>query len=181
MKKRGWLVLPIVAGLLGAGLIYLLGGRGLLRAESDPRAAARLLEEIEKERTALAARQASLDDREGQLRVYEAELERRNADLQQRLTAVQKQERDLTARIEARVVDRQMIETFESVDPDSAAVLMVKLYGRDAKTAALILRKLSGKKAGKILEAMVGLDPETATNLTRETIDAYKPAPAPAG
>jgi flagellar motility protein MotE (MotC chaperone) len=177
MKRKLWLLLPAGLLLVAVGVVFLFNV-GSLRAEDDRQAMGKLLEELGRERQALDARKAELDDQASQLRVFEVELERRNGEWKTRMDALKKQEDDFTARIEAKAIDRQMIETFESVDPDSAAVLMLKLYGRDAKTAALILRKLSGKKAGKILEAMVTLDAETATSLARETIDAYRPPPA---
>jgi len=37
------------------------------------------------------------------------------------------------------------------------------------------MRKISGKKAGKILEAMIPLDSEISTQLAKEALDYYKP------
>jgi flagellar motility protein MotE (MotC chaperone) len=175
MKHAGWLWLPLLLLLLGAGLAYLSGGR--VQAENDPQAVGRMLQEIGRERSALQARQAGLDEQAGQLRVYADELERRGNELQARVAALKKQEDEFVARVAAKALDRQMIETFESVDPDSAAVLMLKLFTRDPQTASQLMRRLTGKKAGKILEAMVGLDAEAATSLAKSTIDAYKPQP----
>jgi hypothetical protein len=54
-------------------------------------------------------------------------------------------------------------------------VLMLNLFKKDQKQAALLLRKMTGKKSGKILEAMIQLDPEISTLLAKEPIDFYNP------
>jgi flagellar motility protein MotE (MotC chaperone) len=73
------------------------------------------------------------------------------------------------------MVDRQTIETYENIDPEQAAVLIKNLYLTDSKLATLIMRKIAGKKAGKILEAMIPIDKETSTRLAEETLNFYRP------
>ena len=78
-------------------------------------------------------------------------------------------------RVQDRIVNRQTIETYENIDPEQAAVLMKNLYAKDSELAVIIMRKISGKKAGKILEAMIPLDSEISTQLAKEALDYYKP------
>lgn len=144
------------------------------RAESDQQVFQRLLSEIEKEKAFLESRRNELDLREQNLQAYQRELEMKRNEHRSRETELADREAELQKRIEERVLDRQMIETFESIDSEQAAVLMASLFKQDSHLAILVMRRLAGKKSGKILEAMIAFDPEGSTALARETLDFYR-------
>ena len=116
-----------------------------------------------------------MEQYERNVKNFEAEVERRYNEYLQLKKKLEEQEKDFQKRLEAKTVDRQTIETYESIKPREAATLLKNLYQRDPNLTALLLRKMAGKKAGKILEALVKVDKETATRLAKESLDYYKP------
>jgi flagellar motility protein MotE (MotC chaperone) len=88
---------------------------------------------------------------------------------------LEENEADFNSRVEMRMVDRQTIETYENIDPEQAAILLQNLYHKDNTLATLVMRKISGKKAGRILEAMIPIDKEVSTKIAKEALDYYRP------
>jgi len=144
------------------------------RAESDREIFQRLLTEIEAEKNMLNARREELDLLQRNLRAYERELDDKRGEFQVRENELVAREEALQKKIEDKVLDRQMIETFESIDAEQAAILMANLFQQDSHLAIMVMRRLAGKKSGKILEAMIEFDPEGSTALARETLDYFR-------
>ncbi|HNX98797.1 MAG TPA: hypothetical protein PKK12_14065 [Candidatus Aminicenantes bacterium] len=164
--------------LTGALLAYLVWAGGI-QAEGDDEETRvqKLLAEIGRDRTAIEVRRAELDRLESSLRTFQSELDRRAEGLTQQEARLKKMESDLNDKMLAKAIDRKMIETFEAIDPDQGAVLLLNLMHKDAPMAQLLIRKMTGKKAGKILESLIQLDPAAATDLAKGSIDLFKPAP----
>jgi len=133
-----------------------------------------ILSELNKEQEILEKEKKRLEDYERSLKLFEQELDQKYNDFLLKEKNLKTREDAFNKKIEDRLVDRQTIETYENIDPEQAAILMKNLYEKDKSLATLIMRKISGKKAGKILEAMIPIDKETSTLLAKETLDFYK-------
>ncbi len=162
-------------------LSYLVWAGGVgAEGDDDETRVQKLLAEIGREKTAMETRRAGLDRLESSLRTFQLELDRRAEGLSQREALLKKTETELDGKLAAKAVDRKMIETFESIDPDQGAVLILNLMRKDAPLAQLLIRRMSGKKAGKLLESLIQLDAAAATDLAKGSLDLYKPATVPA-
>jgi flagellar motility protein MotE (MotC chaperone) len=135
----------------------------------------RMVKELQKEQDRLEKEKQKLEQERRNLRDYETELNKKHDEYLQKSKELAKKEEDFNAKVEMRMVDRQTIETYESIDSEQAAILIKNLYQKDHTLATLIMRKISGKKAGKILEAMVPIDKEISTKIAEETLKYYRP------
>ena len=61
------------------------------------------------------------------------------------------------------------------LEPEQAAILIKNLHKENTSMAILVIRKISGKKAGKIIEALIPMDPVTATQLAKAALDQFNP------
>jgi hypothetical protein len=134
----------------------------------------KLLQEINQEKTTMETRRTELDRLESSLRTFQSELDQRAQALTQQEAQLKKREEEFATRVDAKSLDRKMIETFEAIDPDQGAILILNLQRRDATQAAVLLRRMTGKKAGKLLESLIQLDPAAATELAKGSLDLYK-------
>jgi flagellar motility protein MotE (MotC chaperone) len=145
------------------------------QAEAEKKVSQDMLKELQKERQFLAEERKRLQEYERNLKVFEADLEQKYNEYLLKAKKLEERERVFNERVQDRIVNRQTIETYENIDPEQAAVLMKNLYAKDSELAVIIMRKIAGKKAGKILEAMIPLDSEISTQLAKEALDYYKP------
>ncbi len=145
------------------------------QTEAEKKISRDMLNELQKEQQFLAEERKRLEEYERNLKVFEADLEQRYNESLLKAKKLEERERIFNEQVQDKMVNRQTIETYENIDPEQAAVLMKNLYTRDTELAVLIMRKISGKKAGKILEAMILLDSEISTQLAKEALDYYKP------
>jgi len=183
-KQSAYLKNKVVFGLLlsvpvlvaAIGVIYLvMFGSDNVKAQAGRGLDPKLFTEFRKEQELLEQEKQRLQQYEASLRQFEAELDQKTTDLLAREKDLIEKEEAFNKKMEGRIVDRQVIETYENIDPEQAAVLMQNLYKKDNKLAVLVIRKLAGKKSGKILEAMIPINPEIATALAKEALDYYKP------
>ena len=175
MKNKYFISVLIVLFIVSIGIsVYLFIDR-TIKAESQKNFVNRMMKEFEKERELIDSIKKKLEIKEHNLKVYEEELNKKFEDYKKKMEDLKKKEDEFQKKVEAKMVNRQMIETYESIDPEQAAILMKNLYLKDKNIATLLMRKLSGKKAGKILEALIQLDPKVSTELAKYTIDYYKP------
>ncbi len=135
----------------------------------------KMIDELQKEQRLIEAERTRLRQYEQNLRNFESELDKRFNEFVQKEKKLKEDQAEFDTKLAAATVDRQTIETYESIDPEQAAILMKNLYLRDNALATMIMRKIGGKKAGKILEAMIPLDKEVSTQLAKKTLDYYKP------
>jgi len=178
MKKK-----LMISGLFGLTitafiLIYLVGfGENNLgaQARSQQELSRKMMDELRKEQKLLTEERARLQQYEQNLKNFAAELDKRHNEFLLQEKNLKADEEAFNKKLESKTVDRQTIETYESIDPEQAAILMKNLYVKDRNLATLVMRKIAGKKAGKILEAMIPLDREVSTQLAKETLDFYKP------
>lgn len=52
---------------------------------------------------------------------------------------------------------------------------MQEMYKKDKKLPPIIIRKISGKKAGKIIEALIELDTPTSAQLAKDVLEYFDP------
>ncbi|MGE5343615.1 MAG: hypothetical protein ACM3SY_19270 [Candidatus Omnitrophota bacterium] len=175
-----YLIIPALIAAAAVGYLTVFSDKNV-KAEAGEGDSSKIISEIGNEQQMLEQQKKQLDEYERNLKAFEAELDRKNNDYFQKLRDLQVQADALKAKEEAfnkkledKSVDRQTIETYENIDPEQAAVLLKNLFDKDSRMAVSIMRKISGKKAGKILEAMIPLDKEASTRLAKETIDYYK-------
>jgi flagellar motility protein MotE (MotC chaperone) len=170
-----FLLFPVIVTAAAVCVYWFMFSGSSVNAQAGQDISQKMLTELRRERQLLEQEKKRLQEYELNLEKWEAELDRRYSDYLQRLKVLEEREGAFAKRVEDRVVNRQVIETYENIDPEQAAVLIRDLYSEDKWLAALILRKISGRRAGKILEAMIPLDRETSVQLAREALDYYKP------
>lgn len=170
-----FLLLPVMVTAFVVSVYWFFFSESSVNAQAGQDISQKMLTELRREQQLLEQEKKRLEEYELNLKKWEAELDRKYSDYLQRLKILEEREGAFAKRVEDRVVNRQVIETYENIDPEQAAVLIRNLYSKDKWLAVLILRKISGRKAGKILEAMIPLDKETSTLLAKEALDYYRP------
>ena len=178
MKRR--IMIPVIAvfTVLASFVIYLISfadGNVNAQSQSSSNVSRKMIQELQKEQQLLQQERERLRQYEQNLKNFEADLEKRYNDYIQKDKTLKEREEAFQKKLEDQTVDRQMIETYESIDPEQAAVLVKNLYVKDNQLATLLMRKIAGKKAGKILEAMIQIDREVSTQLAKQSLDYYKP------
>jgi flagellar motility protein MotE (MotC chaperone) len=182
MKKKIMTGLSIVLTLLlvlASIILYLYmfdnTGKVKAQAKAGKKISQDMLRELQKEQQFLAEERKRLQEYERNLKIFEADLEQRYNEYLLKAKKLAERERIFNEQVLNRMVNRQTIETYENIDPEQAAVLMKNLYAKDKELAVIIMRKISGKRAGKILEAMIPLDSEISTQLAKKSLEYYKP------
>ncbi|MCP4219417.1 MAG: hypothetical protein GY765_32580 [bacterium] len=179
MKKKiiSFLAASMVTSALVFATFYFFG-TGSVKAQetkTTKAVAKKMVKELQKEMALVEkGREQVLQMRAG-LKSFEAELDRKHDDYLQKSKALAAEQKDFDEKVEGKMVDRQIIETYENIDPEQAAVLIKNLYQSDRSLATLVMRKIAGKKAGKILEAMIPVDRVTSTRIAEATLNYYKP------
>lgn len=163
----------LVAAIAAVYLVWFSDGN--VTAQAGRGLDQKMFAEFQKEQKLLENEKQRLQQYEATLRQFEAELDQKLTDLLAREKTLKENEDAFDKKMEGRMVDRQVIETYENIDPEQASTLLKNLYVKDKKLAVLVLRKIAGKKAGKILEAMIPKDAEISTALAKEALDYYKP------
>lgn len=172
------IALPLLVVLISIILyLYVFDSSSKVKAqaEAEKKISRDILKELQKEQESLAEERKRLQEYERNLKVFEADLEQRYNEYLLKAKKLEERERVFNEQVQDRIVNRQTIETYENIDPEQAAILMKNLYAKDTELAVIIMRKISGKKAGKILEAMIPLDSEISTQLAKESLEYYKP------
>lgn len=182
MKKQLTVASFFILSIVVIYVIYLsmlsdtnLSAQSQSQSQSDKQVSRKMLEELRKEQRLIEAERNRLRQYEQNLINFSAELDKKSNDLLKKEKDLKEKEEAFNKKLEARTVDRQMIETYESIEPEQAAILIKNLYVKDPELTALLMRKIAGKKAGKILEALIPLDKEVSTQLAKQTLDFYKP------
>jgi flagellar motility protein MotE (MotC chaperone) len=182
MKKKIMIGLSIALPLLvvlASIILYLYvfdnTSKVKAQAKAEKKISQDMLRELQKEQQFLAEERKRLQEYERNLKVFEADLEQRYNEYLAKAKKLAEKERIFSEQVLNRMVNRQTIETYENIDPEQAAILMKNLYAKDKELAVIIMRKISGKRAGKILEAMIPLDSEISTQLAKESLEYYKP------
>lgn len=126
-----------------------------------------LLTALAERRRQLDAREAELDTREGLLQVAESRVNSRIV----RLEALQTEIQALLGQLDE---SRQgeidaLVSTYESLEPESAAIILREMDGTDPETVLLVTRDLQARSARKfaaIVGEMADIDPAFAASLT---------------
>lgn len=177
MKKKNIFILTVVLVVSLLVVVYLFSVNNV-KAEAeklDRSTIDKLLKELRREMALVEQEKQKLEQIRQNLQSFKTELDKRYTKYLQDKKQLEENEADFNSRVEMRMVDRQTIETYENIDPEQAAILLKNLYQKDNTLATLIMRKISGKKAGKILEAMIPIDKETSTKIAKESLDYYRP------
>jgi flagellar motility protein MotE (MotC chaperone) len=161
----------VLTVVIAVALFFLILSSENVLAQPEGDNVRKVLEALRKEQRYLEKERQRLEQHERNLKILEAELERKYDEYLQREKVLREREIEFEERVERRIVNRQVIETYESMEAGRAAVLIKSLYDKDRPLALLIMRKISGKKAGRILEALVYLDRPTAESLAREILE----------
>ena len=177
MKKKMILIVPavlIVSALIG----FILLSTGSAKAEVGDMGKDtldKLLKELKKEQALLEKEREKLAQTRRHLESFKAELDRRYNEYLSKAKELAEKEDEFRGKAEAKMVDRQIIETYQHIDPEQAAMLIKNLYAKDRELATLVIRRIDGRKAGKILEALIPIDPETSTKLAEDALNYYRP------
>jgi flagellar motility protein MotE (MotC chaperone) len=168
------LALPFLVAIAAVFYMVFLNDKNVKAQADDKDTSSKIITEITNEQQVLDQQKRQLEDYERNLKSFEAELDRKYTDYLIKEKELKDKEEVFDKKVEDKTVDRQLIETYENIDPEQAAILIKNLYGKDPRLATLIMRKIAGKKAGKILEAMIPLDKDASTALAKEVMDFYK-------
>jgi flagellar motility protein MotE (MotC chaperone) len=180
MKKRTGIVFAVIlpAAVVMVSIVlylYVLDSGARAEAQEEKNASRDMVNELRKEQQLLVNERERLEEYERNLNSFAGELEQKYNDYLLREKALKTKEEAFNKKLAQKTVDRQVIETYENIDPEQAAVLIKNLYSKDHQSAILIMRKISGKKAGRILEAMILIDKDVSTQLAQAALDYFKP------
>ena len=176
-KKYFGLLWLFLLSMGGGAILYLfvLSSGSHVKAQESETISQKMLQELQREQLILEQKRKQLEEYERNLKIFEAELEQRYNDYLLKDKELKAKEESFARKLEVKIVNRQTVEMYENIDPEQAAVLLKNLYSKDSKLAVLIMRKISGRKAGKILEAMLLIDKEISTQLAKDSLEFYKP------
>lgn len=175
-KKLILLIIPLFL-LASAIVIYLLSTDNAKAevGEMSTETVDKLLKELKKEQVLIEKEKQKLDQTRRNLESFKDDLDKRYSEYIQKTKDLAEKEEEFRSKIEGRMVDRQIIDTYQNIDPEQAAILIKNLYVEDHELATLVMRRIDGKKAGKILEALIPIDPDTSTKLAEEALNYFKP------
>ena len=177
MKTKIILIVPLVL-MVSALIGFVLLNTDSAKAEvgdMDNGTVDKLLKELKREQALLETEKAKLDQTRRNLENFKADLDKRYSEYLVKAKDLAEKEEAFQGKMEAKMVDRQIIETYQNIDSEQAAILIKNLYAKDHALATLVMRRIEGKKAGKILEALIPIAPETSTRLAEEALNYYKP------
>ncbi|MCX6582908.1 MAG: hypothetical protein NT166_22255 [Candidatus Aminicenantes bacterium] len=174
-KKMIVILLLVLA--VAAPVVFYLFSETNVKAEAgkvDQTLVDSMLNELQEERALLEHEKQKLAGQQGKLKSFESELDKRYSEYLRREQQLAAKEVEFSSKVDMRIVDRQTIETYESIDSEQAAVLLKNLYEKDPGLATLIIKRIPGKKAGRILEAMIPIDREVSTKIAQDALNYYR-------
>lgn len=175
-KKVIMILLVILAAAVPVAVYLFSAGNEKVEAEKvDKGLFDNMLNELQMERALVEQEKQRLAEHQRNLKNFESELNKKYSEYAQKAQQLADKEIEFNSKVDLRSVDRQAIETYESIDSEQAAVLLRNLYKKDPSLATLIIRKISGKKAGRLLEAMIPIDREAATKIAQDALNYYRP------
>lgn len=174
-KKMIMILLLVLA--VATPVVFYLFSETSVKAEAekvDKTLVYSMLNELQKEQALMEHEKQKLAEQQRNLKNFESELDKRYSEYLQREQQLVAKEAEFNNKVDLRIVDRQTIETYESIDSEQAAVLLRNLYEKDPMLATLIIKRISGKRAGRILEAMVPIDREVSTKIAQDALNYYR-------
>ncbi len=174
-KKMIMILLLVLA--VAAPVVFYLFSETSVKAEAekvDKTLVDSMLNELQKEQALMEHEKQKLAEQQRNLKNFESELDKRYSEYLRREQQLVAKEAEFNNKVDLRIVDRQTIETYESIDSEQAAVLLRNLYEKDPMLATLIIKRISGKRAGRILEAMVPIDREVSTKIAQDALNYYR-------
>ena len=161
MKRRSGIALLLVFWLTGG-----ISGQEITEKE-------KVGDDLMKERAAIEKEKAELKRQWDDLKSFQIELEQRATALEEEKKKLQEKQEQFKREMENESLSKKVIESYESVDPEQAAPLVISLFKENEDLAVLLMRKMTPKKAGKIMEAMIPLDRDLSTRLAENTLTYY--------
>lgn len=127
-------------------------------------------DDLARDREAMEKEKAAIKRQWDDLKSFQIELEQRAAELEKEKKLLDEKRELFRLQLENESVNKKVIESYESIDPEQAAPLLISLFKENEDLAVLLMRKMTPKKSGKIMEAMIPLDRELSTRLTQRTL-----------
>lgn len=176
MNSRTWLwILAPLA--LSAGVLWL--------SAQDPKPVAQgikvseLASQLQDKEKALAQKERDLQQLEQRLTTLQGTLEKDRTDLGNREKAVQEAIAMLENMRARPAVDKQIVQTYEAMDPTASARALKELATINQDVAVGLLAAMQPKKAAKLMDQLALLDQKLAGKLS-ERVGLSKPtAPKP--
>ena len=130
---------------------------------------------------ALKEKEAILEKKELKLLEKEKQLKKLKEEIKaesKKLTKIQDSISKMMEAISADSAERvgKLAKIYESMKGNNAARIIVELYQKDKEIAIEVIKKMSPRKSGKILDAMTGIDKQTTANISYE-LSKKKKAP----
>jgi len=173
MNKKT-IVLSIILGFVLVYFIFARSETDKEKTEAEKIVTQKVLDELKQERANLKKKEVALDKYKENLESFEIDLNKKYDDYLKKKNDLEKREKAFNKKVEDARLDSKTIESYENIDPEQAALLMQEMYKKDPKLPPLIIKKISGKKAGKIIEALIELDTKTSAQLAKDVIDYFK-------
>jgi flagellar motility protein MotE (MotC chaperone) len=114
----------------------------------------------------LEKKEMELTEKEKQLKKLKEEIKVETKKLANIQASVNKMMATLSEDSAKRVA--KLAKIYESMKGDNAARIIVELYQKDKEIAIEVIKKMSPRKSGKILDAMTGIDKKTTANISYE-------------
>lgn len=167
-----WISAPV---LLSAGVLWLSAQEPAAGAQAaEGVKIAELASQLQTREKALAQKEADLRQLEQRLATLQASLDRDRGDLVVREKAVQ----EALAKVEQLklrpIIDPQIVQTYEAMDPAAGAQAMKELADQNLDVAVALLAGMAPKKAAKLMDQLAPLDAKLAGRLS-ERVGLSKP------
>ncbi len=174
-NKKLIIILSLIISLSIVYFIFAQNESDKNKTEEEKILSKELVKELSLERDLLKKKETNLDKYKQNLESFEADLNKRYDEYLKKKKALEDLEKAFKKKVDDATLDAKIIESYENIDPEQAALLMQEMYKKDKKLPPIILRKISGKKAGKIIEALIELDTPTSAALAKDVINYFKP------
>ncbi len=168
-------IIILLSFIFSLSLVYFLFAQNEVNNNEEKIIAKKLVQELSLERESLKKKEIDLNDLKQNLESFESDLNKRYDEYLVKKKKLDQLEKDFNKKLDDAMFDQKVIESYENIDPEQAALLMQEMYKKDKKLPPKIIRKISGKKAGKIIEALIELDTPTSAELAKDVIDYFKP------
>ncbi len=174
---RNKTILMLLSVVLSITLVYFIFAKNEINNNEENAnriISTKMIKELANERAALKKKELELKKYKRNLESFESDLNKKYDDYLKKNKILEKRELEFNKKLEDTQLDTKTIESYETIDPEQAALLMQEMYKSEPTLPPLIMRKISGKKAGKIIEALIELDTKTSAKLAKDVLNYFK-------
>ncbi len=179
MKKKGILniVLFMTIFILSYGILYQQNKKKNIYKKQDKKNVQNLkfTEELKKEQKKWSDKFQELQNYEENLKNYEQSLKEKSLEIKKKIAFLKKEQKEFKELIEKKIFDRQTISTYEAMENEQAATIIMNMYKKDPDLACRLIRKMPGDKSGEILNSMTIMDKELSTEIATKALKFFKP------